>query len=365
MTVPTAIEPLLRLASELRSQGCAIAPEQTMQFIEAVKLLGPAHINHIRLAGLACFAIDPDQMPIYEAVFRRIFYGQSIAAKADSSDEDVDAYEPTSGSQTVDAQESQSDTGGEATEIEHLGFREFRTPTDLSVLEDFRRRAGSRLPRRNSYRWKRHNKGKKIDLRRVVKLSVNRDGEMMELKYLARKVRLRRILLLIDISGSMKEVSRSNLLVAHSLVQTSDNVEVFTLGTRLTRISSALKVKQVDQALDRVSGLVADFDGGTRIGDALQAYLSVPRFAGFSRSAAVIVLSDGLERGDAYELVDAVRQLAKSAWRFSWLTPLAQDSDYTVQTEALRQVLPFVDEVSSGHSVEQICSYVLNMAKAA
>ena len=87
-------------------------------------------------------------------------------------------------------------------------------------------------------------------------------------------------------------------------------------------------------------GLVSDWDGGTRIGDALQAFLAVPRFAGYARGAVVLILSDGLERGDPKAMTDAVKRLAARAWHLSWMTPLAADPGYRPETAALKSILP-------------------------
>ena len=135
--------------------------------------------------------------------------------------------------------------------------------------------------------------------------------------------------------------------------------------TRLTRISRALRLRNVDQALASTSSLVADWDGGTRLGDALQAYLDVPRFAGFARGALVIVLSDGLERGDHTTLVNAVERMSHLAWSIMWLTPLAADANYQPQTDAMRAVAPFVDHIGSGASVSALCDEVLGFTRRA
>ena len=120
----------------------------------------------------------------------------------------------------------------------------------------------------------------------------------MSLKRQRRATRPRPILLLIDVSGSMKARSDAHLALAHEIVHAMPRVEVFTFGTRLTRLTRAMRLKNREHALSEASSLVADWDGGTRIGDALEAFLAVPRFAGYARGATVIVLSDGLERGD-------------------------------------------------------------------
>jgi uncharacterized protein with von Willebrand factor type A (vWA) domain len=106
---------------------------------------------------------------------------------------------------------------------------------------------------------------------------------------------------------------------------------------------------------------VSDWDGGTRIGDALQAFLAVPRFAGYARGAAVIIVSDGLERGDVSALRDAVAKLSRRAWRLSWLTPLATAPGFRPQTEALIAIQRFVDDLVDGSSSTAVVSHLLSL----
>ncbi len=364
MTLPQATEPLLALATELRQHGFAIAPDQTIGFIEAVGVLGPRDINDIHHAAIALFAIPPERRIEFDAIFKKLFFGLQIAAQADASDDEVDAFEPTGGEEVVETGESQEPAGTDAVEQEQLQSREVSQPAEDQVLIDFERRAGNRLPHRRSYRWASVPRGEKLDLRRTLRAAAKRDGEIIDLAVMRRKKRQRRVLLLIDVSGSMKELTSSSLRFAHSLLRVADSAEVFTLGTRLTRVTSALQVKDRDIAMLRVSQLVADFDGGTRIGNALQAYLAVPKYAGFARGAAVIVLSDGLERGDADSMVDATIRLSRIAWQLSWLTPLAADVDFQPETEALKRVLPHIHILGAGHSVSSMCNHVLEMASA-
>ena len=150
--------------------------------------------------------------------------------------------------------------------------------------------------------------------------------------------------------------------LAHALAQAASNIEVFTLGTRLTRITRALRLKRREQALEAAGHLVSDWDGGTRIGDALQAFLAVPRFGGYARGAAVIIVSDGLERGDVSALRDAVAKLSRRAWRLSWLTPLATGPGFRPQTEALIAIAPFVDDLVDGSSSAAVVSHLLSLA---
>jgi uncharacterized protein with von Willebrand factor type A (vWA) domain len=206
-------------------------------------------------------------------------------------------------------------------------------------------------------------RGGGFDLQRSLRDSIRTDGELVRLRRRERQLRPRAILLLIDVSGSMKARSDAHLRFAHALVNAAPRVEVFTFGTRLTRLTRALRLKNREQALALATDLVADWDGGTRIGDALAAFLAVPRFAGYARGALVLVLSDGLERGDPAQMIRAVGHLAARAWRIDWLTPLAAAADYRPETAALRAVLPLLDSVANGATTERLCRHVLDLSR--
>jgi hypothetical protein len=151
--------------------------------------------------------------------------------------------------------------------------------------------------------------------------------------------------------------------LAHVLAQAAPQVEIFTLGTRLTRVTRALRLKRREQALAAAAHVVSDWDGGTRIGDALQAFLAVPRFSTYARGAAVLIVSDGLERGDHATLRAVVEKLSLKSWRLSWLTPLASGPAFRPQTDALIAIEPFVDDMVAGGSDQQIVAHILSLSQ--
>ena len=246
-----------------------------------------------------------------------------------------------------------------AVRAEALAERRFSPGGPSDALRRLAREAPTRLPRRRGHRRMRARRGPWADLRRTLRETARNDGEVMRLGRLKRRARPRKMLLLIDVSGSMKARSEDNLRLAHTLVQATPNVEVFTFGTRLTRVTRALRLKRREQALAAAAHLVSDWDGGTRIGDALQAFFAVPRFGGYARGAAVVILSDGLERGDLSALRDAVAKLSRRAWRLSWLTPLATGAGFVPQTEALIAIRRFVDDMADGGSNAAVVAHVL------
>ncbi len=365
MTLPRPARAFVDFAAILRAHGFAVAPDQTIGFIEAIGLLGPNNIGDIRRAARAMLAIPREREAEFEALFRAFFEGQTIAAEADTDeDDDTDAHDPTGGESEAIETEMGDEPGTEATVAERLASRTLLT-ADNAALTRLARLAPTRLPRRLSYRRAPARRGPTLDMRRTLREAVKRDGEVFTLPRLKRKTRQRRIVLLIDISGSMKERTDAHARLAHTLMHAADRVEAFTLGTRLTRITPALAIADRNRALERVAQVVADFDGGTRLGDALQAFLAVPRFAGFLRGAAVVVLSDGLERGDPTAMIDAVRRLSRLAWRLDWLTPLAADPSYSPQTEALAAVARDIDSLSNGVDIDAITDRILALGRAA
>lgn len=364
--IPQGAAPLAEFPSVLRQAGFMVAPEQTVNFIEAVGLLGPRDMTDIHRAARATLAPPQERREDFDALFRSFFMGQVVAASTTSEDDDdITIVEEGEGQAEMPEPEEANEVGGEAIDSEVLTARGFAEVDEAEALRRFRRNAAARLPRRKAYRREAAKNGPGWNMRRALKEAVRRDGEVVELPKLRRQTKQRRIVLLIDISGSMKEFTDAYLRFAHTLVAVADEVEVFTLGTRLTRITSALRRRNSEQALATASGLVSDWDGGTRIGDALDAFLAVPRFSGFVRGASVLILSDGLERGDHSVMTQAVDRLARRAWGVHWLSPLAAETDYAPRTEALQSIVPFLARFADASSVERLCTHVLSIARRA
>lgn len=360
--LPPAARLFASFPTLLREHGLAVAPEQTVSFLAAIDLLGPRSVEQIRQAAVATLAPHPEQRELFDGLFDVHFLGAALAAGDEdlAADEEMPVQEDT-GSREVLLGEEINETGQAATGAEALSVRKLQTLDDSEVLRRFGRALPAALPRRRAYRMRGARRGPTVDLARSLRDAIRHDGEVMSLKRLRRVTRPRPILLLIDVSGSMKQRSDANLALAHRIVQSAPRAEVFTFGTRLTRVTKPLRRRRAEMALADAAGLVADWDGGTRIGDALQAFLAVPRFAAFVRGAVVVVLSDGLERGDPMALVTAVARIAQRAHRIDWLTPLAADPSFRPETEALRMIAPQLASLGSGASTARICRHILSL----
>ncbi|MFN5280188.1 vWA domain-containing protein [Bradyrhizobium sp.] len=362
LQLPRAAHIFVSFVALLRANGFSVAPEQTTSFLAAIELLGPRSLEHIRRAGLATLAPPPERRATYDRLFDIQFRGAEAIEQAEGEDEEtVRLQEEGRGEDEPPLADEANESGLAAARAEALVERRFAQVPTSDPLRKLSREAARRLPRRRGHRRRRARSGPFADLRRTLRDSVRNDGEVLRLGRMRRRQRPRKILFLIDVSGSMKARTEENMRLAHALVQAAGNVEVFTFGTRLTRVTPALRLKRREQALNAASFLVSDWDGGTRIGDALQAFLAVPRFGGYARGAAVVIVSDGLERGDPAALRDAVAKLSRRAWRVSWLTPLATASGFKPQTEALIAIQRFVDDLVDGGSSAAVVAHLLSL----
>ncbi|MGQ0566838.1 MAG: vWA domain-containing protein [Gemmobacter sp.] len=355
-----ALAPFLAFAPALRAAGLPAAPEQVQSFLAATGLLGPTTIHDIRRAGHAVFGPGPEVKPLFDDIFDAVFLSRSFAAPGQGAPEDLpDSFDAGDLDLTPDAGD-EDPSGARATARERLFARSLAGDED-AALRAFARALPAALPRRRSRRMA--PKGPMPDPRAAFRQMLRRDGEISRLPTRRRRQRQRRVLMLIDVSGSMKAGTEGALRLAHALVQAGERVEVFTLGTRLTRVTRALRHRNRDQAMQLASGLVADWDGGTRLGDALQVFLSVPRFASFARGALAIIVSDGLERGGPEALVGAMQRLDGLTHANLWLTPLAADPGYRPETGAMRAVLPMLDRLGNGATPQAIAAEILSFRR--
>jgi uncharacterized protein with von Willebrand factor type A (vWA) domain len=357
--LPKVAAVLVGFPQMLRHQGFAVGPEQAMAFLRAIELLGPRNLDSLRRAGHACLAPPPERRGEFDALFRTYFHAEAEAAIARNLEGDEQETERGKGLLPEgDASGEEAESGKEASAAERFAAKDFVGFSDHPALIRLKREAHL-LPRRRGFRQGRNRHGRVIDLRRSLRDVVRHDGDAVFLKRLKRRPVARRIVLLIDISGSMKSHSADYLQFAHALMQTGRSIEVFTFGTRLTRITPALRRRDRDRAIAEASALVADWDGGTRIGESLQDFVADPRHLGLVRGAVLLVLSDGLERGDHDAMTEAVRRLANLAWHVSWLTPLAADPRFRPETAAIRSILGYVDRLADGATLTALVENTL------
>ncbi len=202
------------------------------------------------------------------------------------------------------------------------------------------------------------------DLRRTLRRSFRTGGEPLERAYRARRARRRRLVLLLDVSGSMAEHSRALLVFAHAALRADRRWEAFCFGTRLTRITRALATSDLDMALRQAANEVVDWDGGTRIGESLADFLNRFGHGGLARGAVVVICSDGLDVGDPALLAEQMARLSRLAHRVVWLNPLKEDPAYEPLARGMKAALPYVDVFASGHDLASLEEVAATLERA-
>ncbi|WP_394889415.1 VWA domain-containing protein [Mesorhizobium sp. AaZ16] len=347
-----AAELLAGFPGALREAGLAIDPGRAVCFLQAARIAPLRRISDLARIGRVTLTGSPADFPIYDAVFEA-WFGQSpmIAAAPDEEDEAPKPSSPRGDQSRTDPLEGDA-AGKAATDDLVRGRKNFGrvSDADAETLARIRRKV-ARLPHMQSRNWTPSPRGPRIDLARTCRAARATFGETLRMTRMSRPERPRKLLLLIDVSGSMKAQSEAYLRFAHLLIRERRRVECFCFGTSLSRVTAMLRHRDPEEALARLASIVFDFDGGTRIGSSLDEFLSVSRYAALVRGAVTVILSDGLERGDPAEMVHAVERMARLSHRLVWATPLAADPRYQPLTRAMAGALPHLDDLCDAGSL--------------
>jgi uncharacterized protein len=328
----------------------------------AVQALEPTVLDRY-WAGRTTLVTDVRDLPTFDRVFRSLLAGDDTR--------DGLPPPPTPGSAALDAASDRpgdgaggprdtARTGVVAAARERLRHRRFdrASPEELAAIGRMLHRLEVAVPHRRSRRTRPGRRGE-LDLPRTLDRALATDGELLHRAWRERRTTPRRLVVLLDVSGSMAGYARALLRFALAARRTADReasrrVEVFAFGTRLSRLSDALAVRDPDAAIAAAAAQVVDWDGGTRIGASIDTLVRTWGPRGVLRGAVVVVCSDGLERGDPAELATAVARLSRRTHRLVWVNPLAGDPRFEPSQRGMAAALPFVDVFLPGHDLASL-----------
>jgi uncharacterized protein with von Willebrand factor type A (vWA) domain len=332
-----AVETVVRFGHALRAAGLPVGPDRVASFSRAAALLAPGELYW---AGRATLLSRPEQTEVYDALFAA-FFGPP---------------EPHPGPPMRIKVEVQAEADvGLASSAELLKEKSFSrcSREELAALAELMARIDLSVPRRRTRR-REPARGGTPDLRRTLRRSFRTGGDPLERAWRRRRKRPRRLILLLDVSGSMDAYSRALVMFAHAALRSDKRWEAFCFGTRLTRVTRQLEGSDPDTALTRAAAEVLDWDGGTRIGESLKRFLDEYGHSGLARGAVVVLCSDGLEVGDPGLLAEQMARLHRLAYRVVWLNPLQEDPAYEPLARGMKAALPYVDVFASGHSLSSL-----------
>lgn len=358
------VELLVDFGHELRDAGLSLGSGDVLTYCTAMAALDPTDILDLYWAGRTTLVTRRDQIAVYDAVFRRFFLDEDdgdpdprkATIKVSSGTQSVlQVPKPEPGAEGPEEQEVQ--LGLMASDVEIWRNKSFAacTPEELASVRRIMKRVRLTPPRRRTRRRTAAPSGQYLDTRRIMRETMRTHGEPAGLFWLRRKRRIRPLVLVLDVSGSMSDYSRNLLQFAYSARRASDRVEVFCFGTRLTRITRPLAHRRPDAALDQAARTVFDWDGGTRIGDSLADFVRHWGRRGISRGAIVVICSDGLDRGDPAILATAMERLSRLCHRIVWLNPhKGDDTGFRPTTLGMMVAAPHIDVMLSGHNLRSL-----------
>ncbi len=355
---------LVAFGRELRTAGLPVGSGDIVGYCTAMAELDPSDLVDLYWAGRSMLVSRLDDIPGYDRVFLAFFLG----GRADPVRDLLRLKPPPAGQVQgvlqIPATEPGGDERGEqatlglmASDAEALRRKSFAqcSPEELAAVQRIMARIRLTPPRRRTRRTAPASRGSAPDLRRIVRESMRMHGEPAQIYWRRRKARLRPLILILDISGSMADYSRNLLQFAYSARRAAARVEVFCFGTRLTRITRALDRRRPDDALDQAAQTVFDWEGGTRIGGSLDTFVRDYGRRGLCRGGIVVICSDGLDRGDPAVLAAAMERLARLSHRIVWLNPhKAGSSDFRPSTLGMMVAAPHVDLLLSGHDLRSL-----------
>ena len=354
---------LVEFGRALRSKGLAIGSGDIMTYCAAMTPLDPTDLVDLYWAGRTTMIMRREDLIVYNEVFRSFFLAsdspvqQMLKVKAQSAAEAEVPFEIPATEPSGKEQEEEALLGLMASNVETLKHRSFSECTDeeLAAIRRIMARIKFTPPKRRTRRTKTARGGRKPDMRRTIRESMRTHGEMVDLYWRRRRVRLRPLILILDVSGSMSDYSRALLQFAYSAKRASQKVEVFCFGTRLTQVTKPLHTRKPDEALERAAKLVVDWEGGTRIGDSIDHFVRKWARRGMCRGGVVVICSDGLDRGDPELLSDSMERLSRLCHNIVWMNPhKGNNADYKPQTVGMMAAEPHIDVLLSGHDLSSL-----------
>jgi len=348
--------------SVLRSLGLNIPIGSVITFQQALGKVGLDKREGVYWAGRTTLITDPEIIPVYDQAFQMFWEGfidipeeitpsvQRVTLVTDDDTEldDGETKETQPDGEIINLRYSPSEV------LRNKDFALY-TPEELAEAYELMQRikliGGLRTSRR---KLSSKSKSKHPDIRRTIKASLRTDGEPIRQAFFEKGQRLRRVVFLLDVSGSMEAYARALIRFVQAAVVGRRQVEVFTLGTRLTRVTRELSSRDLDSAIVAASSAVQDWSGGTKLGETLRTFNNEWGQRGIARGSVVVILSDGWDRGESSVMSEQMQRLQRVSHKIIWVNPLKASPGYEPLAQGMAAALPYIDRFVEGHSLDSL-----------
>ena len=379
-------ENVLHFVRVLRSAGIPVGPAKTLDALAAVEAVGLANRTDFREALAAVLCSRREHLDLYERAFDLFWRDPKLLEKMAAgmlppvqgrTGEDPALPDVPSRLAEAMAPPPADPRSGEDDEVtldaaftfsprEVLQTHDFATMSAGELAEVKRMIAKLRLPlpQIRMRRLRRDDRGQRVDLRATMRGMAGAAGPSAPLAFRAHRRATPPLVVLCDISGSMDRYTRMMLHFLHAVTNDRHRVHVLLFGTRLTNVTRHLKHRDVDVALQRVAGSVADWAGGTRIGASLAEFNRRWSRRLLGQNAVVLIISDGLDAEAGAGLGAEMERLSKSCRRLVWLNPLLRYADFEARPAGIRAMLPWVDDFLPVHNLASLEALASRLAQA-
>jgi len=365
-TVRTMVE-FCRFA---RANGLRTSTKETLGCLQVLRNARITDLRTLKFALRTVLCSSKDEWDLFDDLFNGFWHGAEARQGGDARkpsdcvlrdgamEEKGNAFcvlGVNEVSSEVELQDEAKATSG-ASACERLRRLDFsQVPQhDMADLERISQRLLRQMSRRVSRRLKPRKSRGQLDLRRTIRLNVSRGGEPMDLSHKARSLQPPRLVILLDVSGSMNLYSLFLLRFAHALASRSRKVDAFIFSTCLVEITGLLRARRLVSTLEALSETTAGWSGGTRIGASLLEFNRTYGKKLLSRRTHLIILSDGWDTGEPELLSDELRAIKRRVRRLIWLNPLLGLQDYEPVTRGMQAALPYIDVFAPAHNLDSL-----------
>lgn len=359
---------VLLFSRMLREAGLPVSFDQTMRFAGALAWLDVGDRDQVFHGARALLVTRHEDLKLFEALFDRFWRKPGEPPPRGQTAPPAPRHDPPKAkaftivtymaykARSFDPEVEVADRSASYSNQEVLQSKDFSmmTPEELETVKRLLAELRFEVARRRTRRRVGDDKGRAVDVRRTLRQAAKLGGLVPRLPHMDRKIKERPMVLLADISGSMEKYSRLVLQFFFSISHSLRNVESFVFGTRLSRITPELRLRNIDRALDAASRQVIDWAGGTRIADSLRSFNRRWSRRVLRRGAVVVVVSDGWEHGDAAALSREMGYLQRRCHRLIWLNPLSGTEGYEPRVEGMAAALPHVDDFLPVHNLASL-----------
>jgi uncharacterized protein len=348
-----------------RASGFSVGVQESMDALDAARLVGITNRQSLKSALRAVLCSSKDEWEQFDELFADFWNSGQLDAAPKPRKKPQQEEPPPQGTMatllgradaglTGKGDEGKSVMG--ATVYERLKRADFSqvSQKDLPELEGLSIRLLKQMSLRLSRRLKSMKRRGRLDLRRTIRRNISHGGDLIDLSYKARKVQPYRLVVLLDISGSMNAYSMFFLHFAYALQRHFARMNTFLFSTQLTEITPSLRSRRLEPAMQALAQQAAGWSGGTKIGESLREFVLHHSGRMLSRDTVFIVLSDGWDTGPPEVLADQLQAVRRRARTIIWLNPLLGMREYQPVTQGMSAALPYIDLFAPAHNLESL-----------